>query len=477
MRERDLGTAAASVLAWAGAAAFLVCLLVRKIAPYPRWDLLACAAFSVCAVSAWWLRATGRWRSRLGPVVPPALGLPRGRGWWPPLRTLYTTLAAFALFLPLALLAFSTGDNTPQLAAITRHDHRFTPVTIEKVHYSHRNQSKTGTTYTSLVTVEAPGPDKHGTALRLKGKATTSGRLTAGERMTGGLYAPEVPSLGVILINRQQLDSLLGGPASPGEVGLLALFSTLPLTVLLLSIRDGSGGGVGAMTPESVLGEGPGRRLRVHIAGGTAGRCRTSPDLQKASRHPQNASRHSRMAYRHPQKDPPDPEPRLLPALRLSSPEGIRDLFLDRCLDPQALAVALEGQAGWLYWAPVAEQPPDWCVGALLVLDEDRYVYGVTRQGSTADLPQGEPVALPLPDTRPLRAVGPYALWQPAVHGPGACCFGLGLLAVCLLVAGVGSDGGPLLSLCSAAAVGGPVAGLALILWRRTLALRRLARS
>ncbi|MGG7575746.1 hypothetical protein [Streptomyces sirii] len=70
MRERDLGTAAASVLAWAGAAAFLVCLLVRKIAPYPRWDLLACAAFSAIAVLAWWLRATGRWRSRLGPVIP-----------------------------------------------------------------------------------------------------------------------------------------------------------------------------------------------------------------------------------------------------------------------------------------------------------------------------------------------------------------------------------------------------------------------
>ncbi|MGG7575745.1 hypothetical protein [Streptomyces sirii] len=151
-----------------------------------------------------------------------------GRGWWPPLRTLYTTLAAFALFLPLALLTFSTGDNTAQLAAITRHDYRFAPVTITKVHYSHRNQSKTGTTYTSLVTIEAPSPNRHGTALRLKGKATTSDRLTTGERITGGLYAPDAPSLGVILTNRQQLDSLLGGPASPGELGLLALFGVLP---------------------------------------------------------------------------------------------------------------------------------------------------------------------------------------------------------------------------------------------------------
>ncbi|MFE3652820.1 hypothetical protein ACFXO2_34350 [Streptomyces sp. NPDC059152] len=58
MRERDLGTAAASVLAWAGAAAFLICLLVRKIAPFPCWDLLAGLAFSAVAFLAWWLRAT-----------------------------------------------------------------------------------------------------------------------------------------------------------------------------------------------------------------------------------------------------------------------------------------------------------------------------------------------------------------------------------------------------------------------------------
>ncbi|AJT69720.1 hypothetical protein T261_8124 [Streptomyces lydicus] len=31
--------AAVASAAWAGAAAFLVCLVVRKVAPYPRWDL------------------------------------------------------------------------------------------------------------------------------------------------------------------------------------------------------------------------------------------------------------------------------------------------------------------------------------------------------------------------------------------------------------------------------------------------------
>ncbi|MEN2419039.1 hypothetical protein AABB02_13130 [Streptomyces rimosus] len=47
MRERGTAAALAAAVAWGGAAAFLICLLVRKVAPYPRWDLLGCLA--VCA--------------------------------------------------------------------------------------------------------------------------------------------------------------------------------------------------------------------------------------------------------------------------------------------------------------------------------------------------------------------------------------------------------------------------------------------
>ncbi|MFD3420089.1 hypothetical protein [Streptomyces decoyicus] len=450
MRERDLGTAAASVLAWAGAAAFLICLLVRKIAPYPRWDLLACLAFSAVAFLAWWLRATGRWRSRRGRVVPAALGLAMGRSWWPPLRLVYTTVAACALLVPFLLLSFSTEGNSPQLAAITQRDYRYSPVTITEIHHTHQNSSKTGTTYTSVVTVEAPGHGKHGKVVRLKGKATAYDRLTIGDRISG-LYAPDEPSLGIILTPRRHLASLLGGPASPGEMTLLAIYSAIPVALFIMFARVRGE----PMTPESVLGDAPGHRLRVHIAGGTAGQCLTPPNAKK---------------------DSSAPETRLSPALRLSSPEGCRDLFIDRCLDPQALAGALEGRAGWLYWAPRTENPTDWCVRTLLVLDDGRYVCGRTPQGS-ADLPQGEPVDPPLPDARPLRAVGPYALWQPAVHGPGMYGFGLGFLAICLIVAGVDYDGGPLLSTCFVTAAGGPVVGLLLIRRRRTAYLRGLARG
>ncbi|WP_180986050.1 hypothetical protein [Streptomyces sp. CB02959] len=453
MRERDLGTAAASVLAWVGATAFLICLLVRKIVPYPRWDLLACLAFSAVASLAWWLRATGRWRSRLGGVVPPTLGLKMGRWWWPPMRGLCTILAVWLLSVPFFLLAFSVSDNSPQLAVITQHDYRFATVTITKIQHSYRNQSKAGTTYVSVVTVEAPGRDAHGKALRLRGTTRTSDRVRTGERLTGGLYAPDAPSLGIIMTGSGHLASLLGGPASPGEMVMLALIGAFPVTIFFISFFTARTK-ADPLTPGSVLGDRPARRLRVRIAGGTAGRWLTAPD---------------------PKKNSGDPQTTLSPALRLSSPEGTRDLFIDRCLDPQALAGVLEGQAGWLYWAPDSGKPPEWSVAALLVLDDDRYVYGVTPPGRAEDLPQGEPADLPLPDARSLRAVGPYALWQPAVHGPGMYGFGLGFLAICLIVAGVNSGGGPLLSMCFVSAVGGPVAGLLLIQRRRTVYLRRLA--
>ncbi|MFJ9619199.1 hypothetical protein [Streptomyces noursei] len=457
MRERDLGTAAASVLAWAGAAAFVICLLVRKIAPFPRWDLLACLAFSAVAFLAWWLRATGRWGSRIGRVVPPTFGLKMGRRWWPPLRGICTVFTVWLLVGPFLLLALSASDNSSQLAAITRHDYRYAPVTITKIHHRYQNSYKGGTTYTYVVTVEAPGPGEHNEALQLKGQLTSaSGRWTTGDRLAGGLYAPDAPSLGIILTPRRHLASLLGGPASPGEMVMLAVFSALPLALFLMCVRSGAKNGAEPATPQSVLGDRPARRLRVRIAGGTAGERLSAPDPKKSSRDPQRT---------------------LSPALRLASPSGTRDLFIDRCLAPQALASALEDQAGWLYWAPVAEDPPDWSVPALLILDDDRYVYGLTPPGSVADLPQGEPVNLPLPDARPLRAVGPYALWQPAIHGPGLYGFGLGFLAVCLIVAGVDHDGGPLLSLCFLTAAGGPLVSLLLIQRLRTTYLRRLAQQ
>ncbi|MFI9051779.1 hypothetical protein [Streptomyces sp. NPDC053427] len=265
------------------------------------------------------------------------------------------------------------------------------------------------------------------------------------------------------MTNRRQLASLLGGPASLAEMTLLAAFGAFPIGGLLLLVRSGVKNWDGPMTPKSALGDGPARRLRVQIAGGAAGQCLTSPDPKKAARTPPN--------------ERPEPDSRLSPALRLSSPEGSRDLFIDRCLDPQALAGALEGRAGWLYWAPTAEKPSDWSVAALLVLDDDRYVCGLTPPGSDAGLPQGEPAEPPGQGARPLRAVGPYALWQPAVNGPGMYGSGLGFLAVCLIVAGVGHDGGPLFGMCFATVVLGPLVGLLLVQRRRTLYLRRLARG
>ncbi len=55
MRGTGTATALAAAVAWGGAAAFLICLLVRKVAQYPR-----CLAVCAAAVPAWWRSASGR---------------------------------------------------------------------------------------------------------------------------------------------------------------------------------------------------------------------------------------------------------------------------------------------------------------------------------------------------------------------------------------------------------------------------------
>ncbi|UKY47787.1 hypothetical protein [Streptomyces inhibens] len=452
MRERDRMVAAASVVAWTGVAAFLVCLVVRKVAPYPRWDLLACLTVSAGAVLAWWLRASGR------PVdterVAAALGqsAPAGRRrtrWWPESRFQLVLLALVALTLPLVMLFLSTKASTPQLAAISAHGPRIAEVTITQVHRSVLKTGKSSSHYESEVTATAVGGGRSGKeSLRLEGTLKTPEPPHPGDR-SPGLYAPDDPAAGVIMDSRAELRSLLGGPPGPQELMVLGVCAFFTLAGAAGALRTRAA----ARATAGVFGAGETRMLRVRVVGAGAGDRLWRPTTLDGARRP---------------------TPLLTPSLRLASSSGGRDLLLERCLDPVPLAAALRESQGRLYWMPRAGDQPEWSAPALLVLDDGRYVRGATPLGTSLDAASGEPVAGPRPVPEPSRPALPYAVWQPQVHTPGAICFGAAFLAVVLLVSGGGYGCGALRTVCLLVAAAGPLVGVLAIGHRRTRYLRQL---
>ncbi|KIZ16596.1 hypothetical protein SNA_20105 [Streptomyces natalensis ATCC 27448] len=444
--------AAAAAVAWAGVAAFLVCLVVRKVAPYPRWDLLACLAVSAGAVLVWWLRArrgsadTERAASTWGRSAP--VGRRRTR-WWPTSRPQLVLLALVALTLPLVMLFLSTKASTPQLAAITAHSRRIAEVTITQVHHSVRKTGKSSSHYESEVTATALGGGRSGKeVLRLEGTVKTPEPPHPGDR-SPGLYAPDDPAAGVIMDSRAELSSLLGGPPGPQELAVLGVCGLFTLAGAAGALRTRAA----ARATAGVFGAGETRMLRVRIAGVGAGERLWRPIALDAARRP---------------------TPLLTPSLRLASPSGGRDLLLERCLDPVPLAAALKDSQGRLYWMPRVGDRPEWSAPALLVLDDGRYIRGATPLGTPLGAAPGEPVTGPRAAPEPSRPALPYAVWQPQVHTPGVICFGAAFLAVVLLVSGIGYGSGGLRTACLLVAAAGPLVGVLAIGRRRTRYLRQL---
>ncbi|MFE3776450.1 hypothetical protein [Streptomyces sp. NPDC059122] len=177
MRERDRAAASAVAVAWAGVAAFVVCLLVRKVAPYPRWDLLACLAVSGAATVAWWRMAQR-----------PAGASPKRRAehtrWWPGRRGGMVALALTILAMPLLLLMTSAAATTPELAAIVHGGPVLSRVTVQEIHSTSRNQSRNFTEYTSSVSVALPGGPR-GTHLTTESVTTSGGLLIRAVEVDG----------------------------------------------------------------------------------------------------------------------------------------------------------------------------------------------------------------------------------------------------------------------------------------------------
>ncbi|QHC24872.1 hypothetical protein [Streptomyces sp. GS7] len=428
----------ASAVSWAGVAAFVVCLLVRKVAPYPRWDLLACLAVSGGATVAWWRVA----RRPTGARPEKRAGHAR---WWPGRRGGLVALALTILAMPLLLLMTSAAATTPELAAIVHGGPVLSCVTVQEIHSTSHNQSRNFTEYTSTVSVALPD-GRRGTHLTTE-SVTTSHPLKKGDRVWA-LHSSTGATPGAILSpSHDELHSLLNGRVSAYEAVLLALWGCFTAALAALDLREGTS----LRHLNADLAAGRSHMLRVRIAGPAAG-----------------------FHFPYPGRTgKPTRRRQLSPSLRLTSPDGgSRDLFLDRCLDPVPLAEALDGLQGWLYWTPRPNGQLGWTEPAVLVLDDGRYALGATPDGpppdANAGAPLGEPVTHPLPSPKPARAVGPYILWQPHIHKPGVIAFGFAFLSVCLIAAGIGYGNSTALGTCLATAALGPIIGLLLIGRQRT---------
>jgi hypothetical protein len=463
--RRDLTLRAATALAWLGVLAFAACLLVRSVAPYPRWDLLACLLV-VAAASAYWL-------ARVCRVAGGGDG-ERVRYWWPRRRVVGACLAVPVLFAAALLSGVGADSATTQLQRITADGPAVAPVEIVKVDDVRRHSDQSKVRYRSEVTVTpAEGEAGSGRPQRMRGEVELRQPAEAGD-LVWGLYAPDAPQHGAVLGPEEDLKALVdGGPSILGRVALVFIgLSVLGYAAVALFTRN-------SQPLAASLREAPDRVrcARVRVAAVTAGR--------HLRRDPKAKGGWDRSDLR--------------PALRLTAGEESRELFMDRCLEPRVLAAEAEGRTGVLYWtadvsgASAASDDPARVGSAVLVLDggadgdadgEDggRYVYGEVSGGSDGpNLPSDAASGSPYEAAGPVYAIGPYAVWHPGSFRPAAVGLAVAFLAAVLLTTGAGAESGyggsGLLWALVPLFVAAPAAGLMLTARRVTARLRELQRG
>ncbi|SCK50740.1 hypothetical protein [Streptomyces sp. WMMB 322] len=460
MIQRDWRLRTATVVGRLGVLAFAACLLVRTVAPYPRWDLLACLLVVAAASGYWLVRVRGAAAGGGG-------GGERARYWWPRRRVIGACIAVPVLFATSVLAGTSTESATEQLLRIRAGDPAVAPVEITEVHDVRKYEDRSKVRFRSHVSVTpAEGDTERGEQPRMQGEVELRQPAEAGD-LVWGLYSPDAPQHGAVLGPEQDLKALVeGGPSTLGYVALVIIgLSVLGYAAVGLFTRNSQPLAASFQGARDRV-----RRARVRVAEVTAGR-----NLRRNSRVKGGWDRSS-----------------LRPALRLTSGEGMRDLFVDRCFEPQALAAELEGRTGHLYWqtpdpgeAAVPDDPAR-VSSAVLVLDDRpddlRYVYGEVSGGTQGPgLPSEAAPESPYEAARPVHAVGPYAIWHPGSFRPVTAGLAVAFLAALLLATGAGAEtgygGSGLLWVLVPLFVGAPILGLMLTARRVTVRLRERQRG
>ncbi|OEV08811.1 hypothetical protein AN218_24925 [Streptomyces nanshensis] len=465
MIQRDWRLRAATVVGWLGVLAFAACLLVRMVAPYPRWDLLAC----LLVVAA----ASGYWVVRVRGAAASGGGGDRVRYWWPRRRVTGACIAVLVLSVTSLLAVTSAESATEELLRIRAGDPTIAPVEIVEVHDVRRYEDQSKVRFRSHVSVTpAEGDTERDEQSRMQGEVELRQPAKAGD-LVWGLYSPDAPQRGAILGPERDLKALIqGGPSTLGYVALAIIgLSVLGYAAVGLFTRNSQPLAASFQDARDRV-----RRARVRVATVTAGR---------------HLRRNSKVKGGWDRSSP-------CPALRLTSGEETQDFFVDRCLEPQVLAAELVGRTGRLYWqtpAPdqaaasdetAAPDDPARVSSAVLVLDDRpddlRYVYGEVSGGLHGPgLTSEAAPESPYEAARPVYAVGPYAIWHPGSFRPVTAGLTAALLAAALLATGAGAEtgygGSRLLWVVGPLIFGAPILGLMLTARRVTVRLRELQLS
>ncbi len=116
---------------------------------------------------------------------------------------------------------------------------------------------------------------------------------------------------------------------------------------------------------------------------------------------------------------------------------------MDPVVEPGTVARHVSGSQSKLYWGRGARPEPQGssAAHAVLVVDGERYVRGGVETSDGSDLPEGSPVspAKYLGDGRALRAIRPYPVWDPALHSGYLWALLISLLALGIIMFGVGT--------------------------------------
>ena len=385
-----------------GLAASVLCVLVRRSVPSPRWDLILSLSLTLIGLVGCLAIA----RSSDTRTV----AARTSKYWWPRQRTALLGFGMWAWFLPVFFVVSAALVPSGQAWQIAEAGETIRPLPVKAVLKSDYVQSGKTSHYANEVQVSVPFDEDSRT---IRGGYSSDSAAKIGD-VVYALYSPSSPSLGALIdSNRSDLEREIGGPAGAVEILLVIMYVGLIGWVYsLIGLRPGPADAVKNSLPKGIV-----RALRVTVDGVEV----------RVDERPAKGAQGKQVK----------------PCVRLAPGRGgPLNLYLDQAIDPARLAPILEVERADLYWRPPLQKLPyGESVGhAVLILSSGHCIPGWLETPDGSVLPEGE-VVTELHEGPELRAIYPMPVLDPALYARSIGVMSLGVLALLIMSFGVGTFG------------------------------------